>query len=160
MAPGPPGGRAASAAWVRLLLGLSGGIHRLYTHTNSEGEADLWQNTSPVQHSGYFGHEVTRQALSFIGRHAREPFFLEVAYGAPHWPFQSPHRASVARDKARFLRASDEDHPTRADYVAIVEDADAGVGQILDSLDWHGLADDTLVVFMSDNGAAHSWRAE
>ncbi len=123
-----------------------------YTHTNSEGEADLWQNAAPVTHAGYFGHEVTGRAVAFIGDHARQPFFLEVAYGAPHWPYQSPHRASTARDKAKHLRASDEDHPTREDYVAIVEDADAGVGQILSAIDRHGLTDNTLVVFMSDNG--------
>lgn len=123
-----------------------------YTHTNSVGEADLWENEAPVTHAGYFGHEVTRRAVGFIGDHARAPFFVEVAYGAPHWPYQSPHRASTARDNARHLRASDEDHPTREDYVAIVEDADAGVGQILAALDRHRLTANTLVVFMSDNG--------
>lgn len=123
-----------------------------YSHTNSEGAPDLWENASPVTHTGYFGHEVTRRAVGFIADHARQPFFLEVAYGAPHWPYQSPHRASSARDKARHLRASDADHPTREDYVTIVEDADAGVGQILDALTRHGLTDNTLVVFMSDNG--------
>ena len=132
--------------------GYLGGYIDWYTHTTGAAEPDLWENASPTQHTGYFGHEVTRRAVDFIAGHARQPFFLEVAYGAPHWPFQSPHRASVARDKAALLRASDEDHPTREDYAAIVEDADAGVGQILEALHRHDLSANTLVVFMSDNG--------
>lgn len=123
-----------------------------YTHTNSEGEPDLWENASAVTHGGYFGHEVTRRAVGYIADHARQPFFLEVTYGSPHWPYQSPSRASTARDRAKHLRASDEDHPTREDYVAIVEDLDAGVGQIMEAIGRHGLTDNTLVVFMSDNG--------
>ena len=54
-----------------------------YTHTNGEGEPDLWENMSPSTHSGYFGHEVTRRAVGFLGDHARQPLFLEVAYGRP-----------------------------------------------------------------------------
>ncbi|HEX2280927.1 MAG TPA: sulfatase-like hydrolase/transferase [Thermomicrobiales bacterium] len=123
-----------------------------YRHTSGTGQPDLWENGTAVTHTGYFGHEVTRRSVKFIEDNAQRPFFLEVAYGAPHWPYQSPHRPSTARDNAVHVFASADDHPTRADYVEIVEDADAGVGQILDALDRHRLSQNTLVVFMSDNG--------
>ncbi len=63
-----------------------------YAHVRGDGQPDLWENATAVQHQGYLGHELTKRAVTFIGDHASHPFFLEVSYGAPHWPFQSPHR--------------------------------------------------------------------
>ena len=68
-----------------------------YAHVRGDGQPDLWENATAVQHQGYLDHELTKRAVTFIGDHASRPFFLEVSYGAPHWPFQSPHRASTAR---------------------------------------------------------------
>ncbi len=125
-----------------------------YAHVRGDGQPDLWENTTAVQHQGYLGHELTRRAVTFIGDHASHPFFLEVSYGAPHWPFQSPHRASTAviRNGSMLQLPADEHPPSRADYVAMVEDMDAGIGLILDALAARGLAGNTLVVFTSDNG--------
>jgi arylsulfatase A-like enzyme len=133
-------------------FGYLGGFIDWYTHTGGDGQHDLWENTARVHHMGYFQHEVTRRTVDFIQRNSDRPFFVEVAYGAPHWPFQSPRRASVARDRARLLRASDSEPPSREDYAEIVEDVDAGVGEILATLDRLGLTSRTLVIFMSDNG--------
>jgi arylsulfatase A-like enzyme len=125
-----------------------------YMHVRGDGEADLWENDKAVTLDGYFEHELTRRAVSFIREHARAPFFLEVAMGAPHWPFQSPHHPSVAvrKNDSMFQQAADPNPPTRSDYVEIVEDADAGVGRILDAIEQQGVAQNTLVIFMSDNG--------
>src|SRR5436309_3541681 len=67
-----------------------------YTHIRGDGEPDLWENDRPATFDGYFEHEVARRAVQFVEEHAGRPFFLEVALGAPHWPFQSPHHPSVA----------------------------------------------------------------
>ena len=125
-----------------------------YAHVRGDGQRDLWENATAVQHQGYLGHELTRRAVTFIGDHATRPFFLEVSYGAPHWPFQSPHRASTAvvRNGSMLQVAADENPPSRADYAAMVEDMDAGIGRILDALAARGLTGNTLVVFTSDNG--------
>lgn len=123
-----------------------------YTHTAGNGKPDLWENGKPVTHTGYFGHEVTRRAIEFIAANASRPFFVEVAYGQPHWPYQSPHRASVAPDNASHVRASEENPPSRQDYVEIVQDTDAGVGQIIAELERRGLRENTLIIFMGDNG--------
>jgi arylsulfatase A-like enzyme len=133
-------------------FGYLGGFIDWYTHTGGDGQHDLWENGARVHHAGYFQHEVTRRTVEFVRQNSSRPFFVEVAYGAPHWPFQSPRRASIARDNARLLRASDTEAPTRDDYAEIVEDVDAGVGQILAELDRLGIAGRTLVIFMSDNG--------
>ena len=125
-----------------------------YTHVRGDGEPDLWENDHAVTLDGYFEHEVTNRAVRFITDHGRDPFFLEVAYGWPHWPFQSPHHPSVAvrRNNSMFQQAADPDPPSRKDYVDIVEDADEGIGRILDAIDRRQLAQNTLVIFISDNG--------
>jgi arylsulfatase A-like enzyme len=125
-----------------------------YTHVRGDGERDLWENDTPVTVDGYFGRALANRAVGFIRERAREPFFLEVAMGAPHWPFQSPSRPSVAvrTNNSMFQRPADSNPPSRADYVEILEDADADVGRILDALREHGIAQKTLVIFISDNG--------
>jgi arylsulfatase A-like enzyme len=125
-----------------------------YAHVRGDGQADLWENATPVRYDGYLDHELTNRAVSFVSEHATGPFFLEVAYGAPHWPFQSPHRASTAvrRNGSMLQQPADADPPSRKDYAEIVEDLDADVGRILEALSARGLAEKTLVVFVSDNG--------
>ena len=83
----------------------------------------------------YFHHETTR-AIRFIEQHKGERFFLDLSYGAPHWPFQSPATPSVARraDNSMMQHPSDDNAPTRADYVAIMEDFDREIGKVLDAL--------------------------
>ena len=125
-----------------------------YHHVNGDGVADLWDNETPATLDGYLHHEVTRRAIRFVDEHAARPFFLEVAYGAPHWPFQSPMTPSraVARNNSLMQRPSDPDAPSRHDYVTIMEDFDSEIGKLLDALSARGLDRRTLVVFISDNG--------
>jgi arylsulfatase A-like enzyme len=127
-----------------------------YTHVRGDGEPDLWENETPVTVEGYFDREVTKRSVDFITAQKSGPFFLEVSMGAPHWPFQSPHRASVAvrRNNSMFQQPGDPDPnpPTRADYAAIVEEADRNIGTILTALETAGVARNTLVIFISDNG--------
>ena len=58
----------------------------------------------------------------------------------------------MARDNARHLQPHDTDTSTRADYVAMLERMDAGVGKILTALEEAGIASNTLVIFTNDNG--------
>jgi arylsulfatase A-like enzyme len=127
-----------------------------YTHVRGDGEPDLWENDRPVAVAGYLETEVTRRAIGFINDHARGPFFLEVALGSPHWPFQSPYHPSEAirRNNSMVQQPADPTPtpPTRADYASIVEEADANIGRILAALEKSGAARNTVVVFISDNG--------
>ena len=61
-----------------------------YTHRRGDGTPDLYENTKPVEVSGYLTDKITQRAVGFVDRHATTPFFLEVAYNAVHWPFQPP----------------------------------------------------------------------
>jgi arylsulfatase A-like enzyme len=114
----------------------------------------LYENDTPVKNDEYLTDTFTRQSVEFIGRNAGRPFFLEVAYNAAHWPFQSPHHEPEAfpRNRPLFQPPGDSTNPTRKDYVAMLERADEGIGHILAALDRHGLTQNTLVIFTNDNG--------
>ena len=133
-----------------------------YSHRRGDGTPDLYENTTPVQSTAYLTDEFTDRSVRFIERNARRPFLLEVAYTAPHWPFQPPDRRPAdplavpnpaEEGDLRLLQSPDDAVPaTRADYVRMVERADEGVGKILAALDRLGLAANTLVIFTNDNG--------
>jgi arylsulfatase A-like enzyme len=133
-------------------FGLKSGYHDFYTHNSGDGNADLWENDRAVAVEGYTTDLITERSLRFIEQHSGEPFFIDVAYNAPHWPYQPPHHPSVAAGNARHVMPQDPETSTRADYIAMVEHMDAGVGQILAKLDDLGLRDNTIVIFTNDNG--------
>jgi arylsulfatase A-like enzyme len=94
--------------------------------------------------------------VSFISRHGDQPFFLEVAYNAVHWPFEPPERSSAESERqapGRLRQMPDDSLPaTRQDYVRMLERADRGVGEILTALERRGVTNNTLVIFTNDNG--------
>jgi arylsulfatase A-like enzyme len=124
---------------------LSGNVDH-YSHKENNGEPDWYENTRPVEVTGYSTDLITGRAVSFIDKHAKEPFFLYVAYNAVHWPFQPPGKPNDVRNKQTWFDG------TRKDYIGMVEAIDSGFGKILAALDKHGLAEDTLVIFTNDNG--------
>jgi arylsulfatase A-like enzyme len=132
--------------------GFLSGLVDYYQHTDQRGEHDLFENGKPVHVDGYMTDLITDRSVAFIERNAKQPFFLEVSYNAAHWPFQVPDKPSVAPGNSRFVQPHEENTSTRADYVAILERADQGVGQIMAALEKLGLSRNTLVMFTNDNG--------
>lgn len=112
-------------------------------------------NGQPVRREGYFTDLVTDEAVRFIRQHAAGRFFLYVAYTAPHAPYQGP-RDFTPEPLPRESLLQDQSRGPQATYVAMIERLDQGVGQILQALHDQGLADNTVVIFMSDNGATKS----
>ncbi len=133
-------------------FGLKSGYHDYYTHRGSDGNLDLWENDTTVNDTGYITDLITDRTVQFIQRNAQKPFFIDVAYNAPHWPYQPPDAPSVSRNSAAHLMPGDSATSTRADYVAMVERVDRGVGTILQALERAGLANNTIVIFTNDNG--------
>ncbi len=93
----------------------------------------------------YLTDVFTAAAVDFVRRHRQEPFFLHLAYNAPHFPLQAPER-----DVAPFRIP--ERTPALATLYGMLSAMDRGIGEVLEELDRCGLARDTLVVFASDNG--------
>jgi arylsulfatase A-like enzyme/acetyl esterase/lipase len=92
--------------------------------------------TDPDQ--GLFTRRFTERAVDFIARNRERPFFLYVPHVMPHVPI--------------FASAQYRGKSGHGLYADVVEELDASVGMILDSLKTHGIDDRTLVVFLSDNG--------
>ena len=99
-----------------------------------------------VQESGYITDVFGDEAVDFIDRHRDEPFFLYVPFNAPHSPFQVTEEY--------YDRFPDTESALQRIYFGMIAALDDAVGRILDALDAHALADDTLVIFLSDNGCA------
>ena len=135
-------------------FGFKSGFIDFYTHTSPDSPLhhDLFENDSPVRVDGYMTDLIVDRSVRWIEQNSRRPFFIDVAFNAPHWPYQVPDKPSVARDSARHLNAFDDSTSTRADYVAMIERVDLGVGRILAALDRLGLRDNTIVIFTNDNG--------
>ncbi|MEO2021047.1 MAG: sulfatase-like hydrolase/transferase, partial [Pirellulaceae bacterium] len=87
-------------------------------------------------------------------RNQEQPFFLYLAYNAPHTPIQPP-RDWVERVQQRQPQID----PGRAKLVALIEHLDDGIGKVMKTLEETGLANNTLVVFTSDNGGQLSVQA-
>ena len=100
-----------------------------------------------IEHSDgrYLTDVFAAEATAFIQRNARRPFFLHVAFNAPHTPLQAPDELVQPYLDAGLSRGV-------ALIYAMNERMDAGVGQILDTLDRSGCAGNTIVMFTSDNG--------
>jgi arylsulfatase A-like enzyme len=90
---------------------------------------------------------LTREALAEMERavHDQCPFFLYMSHYAVHVPF-APDPRFIERYRDAGL------DPTEAQYAALLEGMDKSLGDLLDALDRHGLSDNTLVLFLSDNG--------
>ncbi len=93
----------------------------------------------------------TDAACDFVQRHAKgpKPFFLHLTYNAPHTPIQCPEQ-----DVAPFreLAESGQVTPAVATLYGMIRRMDRGIGRLLETLDRSGAAENTLVVFSSDNG--------
>ncbi len=109
---------------------------------------DLWRNTEETWEEGnYMTHLITREAKQFIKNNKEEPFFLYVAYNAPHQPLHMPKE---------YLQRFSHLDPQRQRMAAMLAVVDEGVGEIMSELEKQGLKENTIVFFMSDNGGANN----
>ncbi len=105
-------------------------------------------NDTQIDPKGHASDLFTQWTCEYLLSYKEEkPFFLYLAYNAPHTPIQPPEDW-VKRYKERHPDASEK----QAKMAALIEHMDDGIGQVLNTLDETGLADNTLVIFASDNG--------
>ena len=121
----------------------------------------LEHNGQLVQGKGYIIDDLTEHAMTFIEQHKERPFFCYVPFNSPHSPFQVPDRFyEKFKDVPIKMLARDpkqEELDTTRCVLAMCENIDWNVGRILEKLDSLQLADNTIVIYFSDNGP-NSWR--
>jgi arylsulfatase A-like enzyme len=130
---------------------LSGGVD-YFSHCDSGGTHDLYENDAEVERSGYLTDLITDRAVDFVVRQrgARAPFLLSVHYTAPHWPWLT--RADEAESRRIRKAIHHLDGGSVEIYRAMIGHLDEGVGRIFAALREAGAGENTLVVFTSDNG--------
>ncbi len=119
-----------------------------YTHRR-HGINYMRRQNAEIDPEGHATDLFTQWAIEYLRERAksRQPFFLYLAYNAPHTPIQPPDEwLEMVRQRQPGI--SDR----RAKLVALIEHLDAGIGQVLTALRDTGLDDETLVIFTSDNG--------
>lgn len=117
-------------------------------NTHSTPNRLLLRGMTPVEREDdYLTDAFGREAADFVNRHADEPFFLYVAFNAPHGPMQADDQAS----QALFNKNADE-LTLRQTLISMVYSMDLAVGNILDAVRSNGLEEKTMIVFFSDNG--------
>ena len=124
----------------------------------------LEHNGAIVSGEGFLADDLTDRAMRFVEKNKASPFFLYLPYNTPHSPMQVP-TAYWERFKGKPLsshRYSDQedlDH-SRAAY-AMVENIDWNVGRLIEKVENMGLLENTIVIFLSDNGPNGSrWNGE
>jgi arylsulfatase A-like enzyme len=121
----------------------------------------LEHNGQLVRGDGYLTDDLTNHAMAFAEKHREHPFFCYLAFNTPHSPMQVPDRFYAPfKDKELTMRHEGpqrEDPAMTGAALAMCENIDWNVGRLLRKLDELKLADDTVVMYFSDNGP-NSWR--
>lgn len=133
---------------------MAGGVD-YFTHCASTGTHDLWFGEEERAEEGYLTDLITNRSIDYVQRKAADaksgkPFFLSVHYTAPHWPWETRDDEALAQEiKSNLFHLHGGNIHT---YQRMIHHMDEGIGKIIDCLTAQGLADNTLVVFTSDNG--------
>ncbi len=129
-------------------FGIRGGFIDNYNHhfLHQKGFHDLYEGTTPVtdKDGKYFPQMMMDRTLSFLEENKDAPFFLYVPFNIPHYPEQA-----LKQHEELYKDMKD---PARRNYGAIVTTTDYYIGQVVDKLESLGLRDNTVIIFMSDNG--------
>jgi arylsulfatase A-like enzyme len=137
---------------------------------SNQGGRDFQRNGESIDEPGYETFLLANEAVRWIGaRDPERPFFLYMPFIAPHTPLDAPEPL-----KQKYADLDDDRKPARSEmtddthlyaklllqpsarplYAAVVDAMDQAIGRVLGALDEAGIADDTLVLFLSDNGGA------
>jgi arylsulfatase A-like enzyme len=137
--------------------GINGSGADYFTHTNTLGAYDLYNNTEIAKDEGYLTDLFTDRAIRYITRKHTKPFYLSLHYNAPHWPWEGPKDKDISHDHrlvktgkpGNYIQAAGGSRET---YGEMVKAMDEGIGKVLHALKISGLEKNTMVVFTSDNG--------
>ena len=117
---------------------------------NTNPTHDLWENEDEIYDNGeYMTERITRKSIEFIREHKEEPFFLYVAYNAPHYPMHAPEE---------YMKRFEHLPKDRQLMAAMISAVDDGIGDITAELERQNLLENTLIYFQSDNGPSRESR--
>jgi len=161
--------RPSDQGFDESLIHLSGGMGQVgdittyFKGDRSYFDPVLWHNNNKEAYEGYCSDIFTDQAIDFIENNKESPFFCYLAFNAPHTPLQVPNKYYLAykdidpasgfeNDNRPFAKMSEKDKEDARKVYAMVTNIDDNMGKLLQKLDDLKIADNTLIIFMTDNG--------
>lgn len=122
-----------------------------FAHCDPRGRPDFWENETAIEEDGYLTDLLSKRAADFVNRQSPDKsFMLSLHYSAPHWPWLT---RDDREESARIGGIGKHtDGGSLATYLRMIHHMDEGIGWVMDALQGQGLADNTLIVFTSDNG--------
>jgi arylsulfatase A-like enzyme len=134
--------------------GFRGGAVDYFTHKSgppASDTEDLWDGDVRVRQPGYLTDILGSRAVEAVETYAKsgQPFLISLHFNAPHWPWEAPGDEAEAR---RLKSLFHYDGGTQLTYQRMIQQMDLQIGRVLQALDANGAAENTIVVFTSDNG--------
>ena len=125
--------------------GFLAGAHSIFPAKASQPfHSTIMRDKSPLIEPEYLTDAIARETVNFIGVNQDKPFFAYVPFNAVHTPIEA-----TKKYQDRF---PDETDQTKRDYYAMTSALDDAVGSIVAAINKHGLSENTLVIFVNDNG--------
>ena len=142
--------------------GFRGGAVDYFSH--EADEADLWDDDTPVHQVGYLTDMLGGRTVDVVNGYAKssQPFMISLHFSAPHWPWEAPGDQAES-ERLRHPGGgglNDFDGGSQKTYQRMIEAMDTQIGRVLQALETHGLNENTIVIFTSDNGGerfADTW---
>jgi len=161
--------RPSDQGFDESLIHLSGGMGQVgdittyFKGDKSYFDPVLWHNNKKEAYEGYCTDIFTEQAIKFIEKKKEAPFFCYLSFNAPHTPLQVPEKyyrqykdidpaSGFENDDRPFTKMTEKDKEDARKVYAMVTNIDDNLGKLLRKLDELNMADNTLIIFMTDNG--------
>jgi len=144
-------------------MGQVGDITTWFKGDRSYFDPVLWHNGKQQPYIGYCSDIFAEQAINFISKNSKEPFFCYLAFNAPHTPLQVPDKyyqmfkdidpaSGFENDNRPFPKMNENNKEDARKVYAMVKNIDDNVGKLMKRLDELDLSENTIVIFMTDNG--------
>ena len=144
-------------------MGQVGDITTYFKGDKSYFDPVLWHNNKKVAYEGYCSDIFTEQAIAFIQNNKEGPFFCYLSFNAPHTPLQVPEKyyqkykdmdpaSGFENDNRSFPEMTEKDKEDARKVYAMVTNIDDNIGKLLKELERLNIAENTLIIFMTDNG--------
>lgn len=124
-----------------------------YTHLYKTGVRTWHRNDQYLEEEGHATDLITNEAVRIVESNHDKPFFLYVAYSVPHYPLDEP-------DEWTSLYEGKIENQSRRWDAASITHMDAGIGRIVEAVNRKGIRENTLIIFVSDNGGQKSWHSK
>ena len=143
-------------------MGQVGDFTTFFQKDSSYYDPVLWHNGKQQAYEGYCSDILAKQAIDFIKSNQQEPFFCYLSFNAPHTPLQVPDKyyqmyedidPSAGFDDGKpFPEMSEKNKEDARKVYAMVTNIDDNLGKVFSTLDEMNIADNTIIIFMTDNG--------